>query len=143
MTSFTLISPLVRQNALNAVAQANDGWLVTVDEPKRSGPQNRMFHAICGDMAKSGYKWAGKARSLEDWKALLVSAHAVATEKGGEVIPGLEGEFVAIRESTSRMGIGRANSLIEYTLAFCAMNHIELTETRKGGFLDLKSRSGP
>lgn len=136
MTSFTLISPRVRNNALEAVRNAPDGYIVTVKEPTRSTDQNAKFHAICGDISKSGMEWAGKERSLEDWKALLVSAHSVATGSGGEVIPGIEGEFVAIRESTSRMRVSRASSLMEYTLAFCDMNGIALTETERGGFYE-------
>jgi len=101
-----------------------------------------MFHALCEDIAKSGMKWAGKERNAADWKALLVSAHSVATGEGGEVIPGIEGEFVAIRESTSRMRVSRATSLIEYVLAFCSLNEIELKETQKGGFMDLVKRAG-
>lgn len=134
MSRFILHTDRIRANAMNAIAQAPDGYVVTVSEAKRSGEQNAKFHAICGDLAKSGLKWAGKERGLDDWKALLVSAHSVATGYGGEVIPGIEGEFVAIRESTSRMGKGRASSLIEYTLAFCAANGVELTDTEAGGW---------
>lgn len=141
MTSFILITDRVRQNAEMAVRDAADGWLVTVSEPKRTTPQNKHFHALCSDIAKSGLKWAGKARDADDWKALLVSGHAVATKLGGEVIPGIEGEFVAIRESTSRMGKGRAASLIEYTLAFALTNGVELRETTDGGFAELQDRS--
>jgi hypothetical protein len=142
VSNFVLINSEVRQNAIKAVVKAQDGWLVSVSEPKRTTPQNRHFHALCGDIAKSGMKWAGKTRSLEEWKALLVSAHSVATGKGGEVVPGLEGEFVAIRESTSRMPVSRAASLIEYTLAFALTNGVELKETQSGGFMDLAARTG-
>ena len=142
MTTYHLISPRVRSNAIEAVRTAPDGWMVEIKEPTRTSPQNRHFHALCGDIAKSGLKWAGKARSLDDWKALLVSAHAVATGLGGEVIPGIEGEFVAIRESTARMGKARSASLIEYTLAFALTNGVELVETTAGGFMDLQERAG-
>lgn len=141
MTSFILSSPLIRSNAMSAVKNAPEGWVLDLREATRTSPQNRHFHALCGDIAKSGLTWAGKERSLEDWKALLVSAHSVATGHGGEVIPGLEGEFVAIRESTSRMGKKRAASLIEYTLAFALTNGVELVETVKGGFMDLEDRT--
>jgi hypothetical protein len=43
-------------------------------------------------------------------------------------VPGIEGEFINIRESTAAMTKKRGASLIEYTLAFCAMNEIRLTE---------------
>ena len=97
---------------------------------KRSLDQNAIFHAIAGDISKSGMEWAGKVRSPSDWKALLVSAHAVATGRPGEVIQGLEGELVAIRESTARMSRERASSLIEYALCFAAENEIPLNDPK-------------
>lgn len=130
MSKFKLISPKIRANAKLAIEAAPDGFEVTISEPKRNLDQNALFHSLCADMAKSGIKWAGKERSAEDWKALLVSAHAVATQQGGEVIPGIEAEFVAIRESTSRMSKARASSLIEYATAFCASNGVHLTTGR-------------
>jgi hypothetical protein len=120
MKFYILAHPQARHNAIRAVSEAPDCYTVTIDEPKRSGEQNKIFHAICGDLARSGLEWAGSKRNLEQWKALLISGHAFATKQGGEIAPGLEGEFVAIRESSARMGKKRANSLIEYSLAFCA-----------------------
>lgn len=140
MTTFRLVSPLVRSNAINAVKSAPDGWVVEVKEPKRSRDQNAMFHAMCGDLAKSDMKFAGKRRNADEWKMLLVSGHSVATGGGGEVIPGIEGEFVAIRESTARMSVSRAASLLTYVLAFCDTNGVELTETTKAGYLEMMER---
>lgn len=134
--SYVLINDRVRSNALEAVRNAPPGYIVDIREPTRSSPQNRKFHAICNDLSKSGLKWAGKEHDATNWKALLVSAHSVATGAGGDVIPGLEGEFVAIRESTARMAKGRATSLIEYALAFCAMNNVEIKDTRDGGWME-------
>lgn len=133
--TFYLISSRVRDNAVSAVNAAEPGSVISVSPPKRSLEQNAKLHAILSDLAKSPLTWAGKRRTIDEWKMLAVSAHAVATDRPGEVIPGLEGEFVAIRESTALMGVGRASSLIEYLLAFCAQNNVELKETRKGGFL--------
>jgi hypothetical protein len=137
---FTIISDHVRQNAMRAVHIAPAGYSVTVAPATRSSDQNAKFHAICGDLAKSNFQWAGKRRSLEEWKVLLISAHSVATKSKGEVIPGIEGEFVAIRESSARMSVARAASLITYALSFCDMHGIELTETFKAGFLDHERR---
>lgn len=134
--TFYLVNDRVRTNAMLALEQAPDGYVVTIAEPTRSTDQNAMFHAICGDIAKSGFPFLGKPRKPEVWKVLLISAHAAATNEGSEVVPGLEGEFVNIRESSALMSVRRAASLITYTLAFCDTNNIPLTETRKGGWLD-------
>lgn len=123
--------PQSRGNALEAVRTAPDGYEVIVKEPTRNGDQNAKFHALCGDIAKSKILWAGKQLTAEQWKVLLVSGHAVATKEGAEMVPGLEGEFVNIRESTALMSKRRSASLIEYTLAFCAENDIALSEPER------------
>jgi hypothetical protein len=133
---FRLVNDVVRGNAMQALYQAPDGYVVRIEPPNRSNAQNAKLHAILSDLANSDMTWAGKRRTMEEWKAIIISGHAVATGSGGEVIPGIEGEFVAIRESSAHMGVARAASLIEYLLAFCATNGVELTETMRGGFMD-------
>jgi hypothetical protein len=133
---FILISDRIRQNAVAAVLGAPEGHTVAVKPPNRSLDQNAHFHALCSDLARSPVEWFGKRRTLEEWKVLLVSGHTKATDGEVDIVPGLEGEMVNVRESTARMGVARASSLIEYTLAFCASRGVELTETRRGGFME-------
>lgn len=133
---FILRNETIVGNALRAVREAPSDYVVTIAPKTRSTDQNAKFHAICHDLAHSNLTFAGKRRSLEEWKALLISGHAVATGTAGEVVPGLEGEFVAIRESSAKMGVARAASLIEYTLAFCVSNSVDLHDTMRSGFLD-------
>jgi hypothetical protein len=127
---FILAHPEARARALECVRTAPDGYAVSVAEPTRNLDQNAKFHAICSDIAKSGVQWAGKARAADQWKVLLVSGHAVATKEGAEMVPGIEGEYVNVRESTALMSKRRSSSLIEYTLAFCAEREIPLSEPR-------------
>lgn len=124
--TFILIHQEARNRALEAVKSAPDGLVVTIGESTRNLDQNAKFHAICEDVAKSGVKWLGKPRTAQEWKTLFVSGHAIATGNQAEVIAGLEGEYLNIRESTARMGKKRASSLIEYCLAFCATNGVTL-----------------
>lgn len=113
-----------RDRAINAVRDAPYGYCVTIGEPTRNGEQNAKFHALCTDVAKSGAKWAGKARSAMEWKVLFVSGHSISTGQGADIVPGLENEFVNLRESTARMSKSRASSLIEYVIAWCAENDV-------------------
>ena len=103
------------------------GYHVIFSEPTRTLEQNAKFHSICGDIARSGLPWAGKPRSSAQWKVLLVSGHAIATKEGAEMVPGLEGEFVNLRESTALMSVKRSASLIDYTMAFCVLNEVKLS----------------
>lgn len=124
--TFFLVHATARNGAMHAIAHAPDGYRVTIEPPKRTDGQNERFHAIVGDIAKAGIQWAGKKRTAAEWKVLLVSGHATATREGSEMVPGLEGEFVNIRESTALMSVRRGSSLIEYATAFAQMHGVEL-----------------
>lgn len=126
---FVLAHDIARMRAVQAVKEAPDGYVVRIEPPKRNGDQNAKFHAICSDIARSGIQWAGKPRNPAEWKVLLVSGHSAATKQGSEMVPGIEGEFVNVREATSRMSKARAASLIEYAIAFAAMHGVDLVGT--------------
>ena len=98
--------------------------VLEVRPESRSLDQNAHFHALCGDIARSGIEWFGKPRKADEWKVLLVSGHAKATKQEAD-------ELVNLRESTARMSRQRASSLIEYTLAFCAEHGVELRDSRQ------------
>lgn len=123
---YILNNSTARNACMHAVAHAPDGDRCEIKEPKRTDGQNERFHAICGDIAKSGIEWAGKKRSAVEWKVLLVSGHATATREGSEMVPGIEGEFVNIRESTALMSIKRGSSLIEYATCFALSKGVVL-----------------
>lgn len=124
---FVLSHRQARARAAHFAYEAPEGYVVTFSAPKRNLDQNAKFHAIVGDIAKSGLEWAGKKRDEAQWKVLLVSGHAAATKEGSEMVPGIEGEFVNIRESTALMSKKRSASLIEYALAFCALHGVRLS----------------
>jgi hypothetical protein len=91
--------------------------VVTIALQSRNEEQSRKFHAMCGDIERQ-CQWAGKKRTAEQWKLLLVSGHAIAQGRPAECVPGIEGEFLNLRESTAKMSVKRMASLIEYTLAY-------------------------
>ena len=96
-------------------------------EPRRSDELSAKYHAICSDLAKSQMQWAGKRRTKDQWKILLLSGHAVATKLGADLVPGLENEFVNLRESSATMSARRMSSLVEYALAWCAEHDVMLS----------------
>ena len=96
----------------------------------RSDRQNRLLHALFGDVARQA-EWLGKKRTPEEWKLLFVLGHAVATKQGADLVPGLEGEFLNLRESTARMGKARMASLLDYVLSWAIEHGVELREARQ------------
>ena len=101
---------------------------VTEQAERRSSEQNRKFHAICRDFGRAKLMWHNKVRDADDWKLLLVSGHAAATGRPSELVAGLEGELVQLRESTAHMSKPRSSSLIEYALAYAAHLNVKLHE---------------
>ena len=114
------------------------GWLTAggkrlvleVRPETRSDRQNRLLHALFADVAAQAL-WMGQKRTPAEWKVLFVSGHSVATKQGAELVPGLEGEFLNLRESTARMGKARMASLLDYVMAWCAQNGVELRDARQ------------
>ena len=129
------------QQAHSAIQQAwahAKGYLMASGAPMvlevrpetRSDRQNRLLHALFADVAAQAL-WMGQKRTPAEWKVLFVSGHSVATKQGAELVPGLEGEFLNLRESTARMGKARMASLLDYVMAWCAQNGVELRDARQ------------
>ncbi|HEY3987428.1 recombination protein NinB [Cedecea sp.] len=123
----------IRQNAINIIQSLRTDKdrpvTIRISDYKRNLDQNAKFHAMLGDIAAQ-VQWCGKKLKPEQWKVLLISGHAVATKQGAEVVPGIEGEYVNIRESSAEMSIKRMASLIEYTTAWSVGQGVKFTEGR-------------
>lgn len=124
---FILANPQVRRNAVRAIAEAPNGFKCEIKASSRSSDQNALLHAIFSEVAKKA-KWVGRPLTATQWKVLFISGHAQATNRGSDMVPGLEGEFCNIRESSAGMSVARMTSLIEYTLAWCAANGVEVRD---------------
>jgi hypothetical protein len=116
---FILAHPSARSRAIHAVVAAPDGYAVRISPPTRSLEQNAKLHALFAEVAKSQI-YLGRTLDAQQWKTLFISGHAVATGLGVDMVPGMEGEFVNIRESSAGMTVERMSSLIEYIEAWRA-----------------------
>ena len=88
-----------------------------MQDPTRTLEANARLHAMLTDIARQA-QYMGKPRTVEFWKGLFVSGWAIATGQRPEIVPGLEGEFIAIRESTATMSGKRLASVMEYIEAW-------------------------
>jgi hypothetical protein len=113
--------------AIQAVQDAPDGYVVEIKEPSGKLSQKAKFHAILTDISRQA-QYMGKKRSIEFWKGLFVSGWQIATGQKPEIVPGLEGEFINIRESTTTMSVRKLSSVIEYVIAWSVDNRIQLTD---------------
>lgn len=137
VTKFYIRNENIKNNAISIIKEieCNDKspMVVTVTKMNRSLPQNAMFHSLCGDLEKSGFIFCGKPRSATQWKVILISGHSIAVPEDGdtgEIIAGIQGEIVSLRESSAKMKVSRMTSLIEYTMAFCNDSEIPISEPR-------------
>ena len=87
--------------------------VVKIQPITRSLEQNSKLHALLSDISKQ-CEFNGKKRDIDTWKMIMVSAHKIATGGQAEMVIGLEGEVINLRESTTQMSVKRLASLIEY-----------------------------
>jgi len=114
--TFLLRSDNIRQNCISAIQQlpANPDkpLQVTIQEDTRSLAQNRMLWACLHDVS-SQVVWYGRKLNPECWKHIFS-----ASLKGQETVPGINGGFVVLGQSTSKMRVGEMRDLITLIHSF-------------------------
>jgi hypothetical protein len=127
---FRLVHDEARRNAIAAIQAATQGEICRIGKETRSEAQNRLLHPLLQELADQ-LQWHGKKRSMLQWKVLMVSGHAIATGEPQEMTVGIEGEVVNLRESTASMTKARFSDLVEYVLAYGALNGVRFKTDRQ------------
>lgn len=117
-----VINSWSRQKAIEAVQNAGDDYTVTVQEPTRSGSQNRLMWALLTDISIQ-VVWHGQKLTPENWKDIVT-----AGLKKQDVVPGLDGGFVVLGTSTRRMTKLEMNELIEFIYYVGAKYDVKFSE---------------
>ncbi|WP_044470483.1 recombination protein NinB [Mannheimia massilioguelmaensis] len=102
-------------------------YVVEIKPMTRTLEQNSKLHAMLTDISQQ-VQFKGRWLNVEQWKMIMVSAHAVATGKGVDMEIGLEGELINLRESTAGMGVKRLASLIEYLTVWGIENGVHFND---------------
>lgn len=111
--TFILAHDTARSRAQRAVADAPQGYVVTIAPPTRSLEQNARLWATLSDISRD-VEWYGKKLSPEDWKHIFTASLRKLT-----VVPNLDGTgFVALGLSTSRMTKRELSDLLDLMSAF-------------------------
>ena len=107
-TTFRLISPAVRQRAIDAILAAPEGHIVTIAEPTRNLSQNARLWAMLGDVSKA--EPMGRKMTAEEWKIAFMAAC------GWEVqfLEGLDGRPFPAGFRSSRMTVRQMADLITF-----------------------------
>jgi hypothetical protein len=117
-----------RREAAKKVLMASAGSVVVIRPETRSDRQNRLFHALVGELSEN-VKHNGAFWSPEKWKeALIVSLW------GFDMMPALDGDggVLPIRRSSATLSVHDMNELIEFTYMVGARKGYVFTEPRPG-----------
>ncbi|AIX48865.1 P21 prophage-derived protein NinB [Pantoea sp. PSNIH1] len=108
----------IRQNCITAIQQLptdnNKPLQVTIQEDTRSLAQNRMLWACLHDISQQ-VVWYGRKLDSESWKNIFSAA-----QHQQDTVPGINGGFVVLGKSTSKMRVSEMRDLIEIIFAFGA-----------------------
>jgi hypothetical protein len=91
---------------------AGNKLVLTIEEQKRSTEQNAMLWSVLSDLAKQ-VQWHGEKLTKEEYKDLLT-----AGLKKQRAIPGIDGGFVVLGTSTSKMTKPEMSDLITLAHSF-------------------------
>jgi hypothetical protein len=111
-----------RANAVELCTVMPEGWTVTFAPPRRSLDQNAKLWAALSDVARQ-VEWHGQKLEAGEWKDVFTAAL-----KRQKVVPGIEGGFVVLGSSTSRMVKAEMSELIELVHAFGAERGVVFNE---------------
>lgn len=129
---FFLRSNQVRLNCLEFIKELptddKKPLVVKIQPMTRSLEQNSKLHALLSDISKQ-CKFNGQKRDIDTWKMIMVSAHKISTGGKAEMVIGLEGEVINLRESTAQMSVQRLASLIEYVQSWAVENDVILSDS--------------
>lgn len=112
--TFVLQNDLIRQRAVEAIRTAPEGMTVTIKPATRSLEQNSLLWPLLTAVSQQ-VDWYGHKLTPDEWKDVFTAAL-----KRQKVVPGLDGGFVVVGASTSKMGKREFSDLLDLIFAFGA-----------------------
>ena len=106
---------------LDSALQGSRRWVLTIRPETRSLQQNARLWAMLTDISQQ-VDWYGRKLSPENWKHVFSAAL-----KKQDVVPGLDGGFVVLGLSTSKMTVGEMADLQTLMEAFGAEKGVRFT----------------
>ncbi len=126
--TFCLVHQQARMRAAQAVAEAPEGYVVTLSEPTRSLEQNSLLWLYLSAFAAQ-LEWPvnGRMQKLdaESWKDILSAAFQKETAR---LAHGLDGGVVMLGMRTSQMGKRQFAEFITFIQAVAADRGVVLDE---------------
>ena len=108
-------------NLAKSALMAGHRLTLTLAPATRTSPQNRRLWALLRDVSQQ-VVWHGQKLSDEEWKHIFT-----ASLKRQKVVPGIDGEFVVLGQSTSRMSKAEMAELQDLIEAFGAQHEVRFS----------------
>lgn len=109
-------------NAIKPLLMSGHRLTLEIKKETRSLEQNRLMWAALTDISRQ-VEWYGEKLSPEDWKHVLSSSL-----RKQRAVPGIDGGFVVLGLSTSKMSKEEMSELLELALAFGAQKGVEFEQ---------------
>jgi hypothetical protein len=111
---------------------ADQPYIITIDEPKRSLLRNAQLHAVLSDIAEQ-LQWHGHYYDVEDWKRMLTAGWMRATARRIKLVPAVDGSGVdVLYQRTSKLNEGECRELIQYVYAWGVDNGVRFRDPARG-----------
>ncbi len=126
---YFLRSDALKQNVIQIIRELptdiNRPLVITITEMTRTIAQNDKMWAMLADISKQ-VEWYANWLTPEEWKHVITAAL-----QGQKTVPGINGGFVVLGKSTSKMTIREMCDVIECAYAFGADKGVSWTEDTK------------
>lgn len=124
--TFMLRDSNIRQHIISTIQQlpANTSkpYQIIIQEDTRSIAQNRMLWSCLNDVSRQVI-WYGRKMDSESWKHVFS-----ASLKKQDTVPGIDGGFVVLGQSTSKMRVSEMRDLITLIHAFGANHNVTFSD---------------
>lgn len=124
--TFVLRDSNIRQHIISTIQQlpANPSkpYQIVIQEDTRSLAQNRMLWSCLNDLSRQVI-WYGRKMDSESWKHVFS-----ASLKKQDTVPGIDGGFVVLGQSTSKMRVSEMRDLITLIHAFGANHNVTFSD---------------
>lgn len=126
---FVLSHDTARRLAAAACTTMPEGYHVRIEPPTRTLDQNSKLWPMLTEISEK-VEWYGKKLTPDEWKDVFT-----AGLKRNKVVPGIDGGFVVVGASTSKMDKKTFSDLIELITAFGVERgvvfHDEMEDSRR------------
>jgi hypothetical protein len=111
-----------RRHVAEQVANLPEGFVIKAGPPTRSLESNAAMWAMLADISEQ-VVWHGRKLDTTSWKHVFTSSL-----KKQDVVPGLDGGFVVLGQSTSAMSKQEMSDLLELMAAFGAQQGVQFKQ---------------